>query len=264
MKKFKIRLLAALILLLALGVFILIAYGFPIFTFEFVGYSRDWLSSKLHISKHFITALSFVLAFGLYYVVRDLVSFNRKKQRRGLLIYFSFMVIFYVFLGMVEKDWSFEANTGKANFGFVRNENGLLDSVPLTTYNPKNGTKVLPATPELIYEWKNQQNKIHPVERVVPTDSSIFFVYGEPVLWYFMRSNGKIELYNHPGKHPHFQNVQLNPINDSVAKLILKYLENGQDSMFIGNTKKKKGNYVGKETESLSEFLKSLSKKTSN
>ncbi len=203
MKKTEIRLLVV-ILLLGSILLILVRYELPILAFGFIDHIRDWLSAKLYISKHFITALSFVLALGAAYVGKDLFSWNKKRQKRGLFVFFGFMVCFYIFLGVVENKRKFDV-----------------------------------------------------IHRIVPTADTRFFVNGNPVLWYHMRSNGKLEIYDHGGLHPQFQNVKLLPISDSVAKLIKKYTENKQDSMFIGNTHYKNGKLYefGDGIDGMKEFL---------
>ncbi|MBM3712585.1 MAG: hypothetical protein FJW56_04005 [Actinobacteria bacterium] len=103
--------------------------------------------------------------------------------------------------------------------------------------HPIYGTEVKPVTPEIVKIIENK--KINEVSRVIPNRNFRFFSPdGRPLIYYYKYPNEKLEFFSQSGKHPQF-NVDLRPITSEIVKELFEYIDNGNDSMVIGNEIKK-------------------------
>lgn len=99
--------------------------------------------------------------------------------------------------------------------------------------HPKYGTKVIPASMEMIAIKNTMENGPGEFKRITPHKNLRFFAPdGSPMIWYYQQPNGKVELFGNKGFHPQLQ-VILSPINGDVAALIIKYLEEKKYDMIV-------------------------------
>jgi len=95
------------------------------------------------------------------------------------------------------------------------------------------GTPVLPVTEDVIRQYQVQQKGIPKMTPLTPSQDMRFFSYdGKPLVWYYQHSDGRIEFFGSPGRHPQLNTV-LAPVDSQIVSQYLQYREKGNNDMVI-------------------------------
>lgn len=179
----------------------------------------------------------FIGVMFLYFVSPYIFSLNNKKRRSGYLIVGIIFIILFAGAYLANKDNAFMPD-GSARKCMAWNpmEGKYDDDIPCNyKVHPKYGTEVMPVSKEMIAIKNTMQNGPGQFKRIIPHKNLRFFAPdGSPLIWYYQRPDGKLELFGNKGSHPQLQ-VILSPINGEVAALIIKYLEERKYNMIIAD-----------------------------
>src|SRR3972149_2888244 len=150
------------------------------------------------------------------------------KKERNIVYY---IVLFVLFLSSCDIKNNEKNNTDC----YVSNGIGYeyVDCNDSLNINKYHGKKVKPITPEIAIIIE-KTGKI-PIIRVIPNLDTRFFTNdGDPLIWYYKRKDGKLELFSLPGKHPQY-NENLSVITSELAEKIIGALEHNKLDVFVTN-----------------------------
>ncbi len=264
----KVIVISIILLFLIIG---FLRFGTVWFLFDIWKSVALKLQENFHFHRYLTYALAVPLAIVFYKLIDMALFANKRKRWIAIYLFSGIMVICFIAMFSIQKDWVFDANNGTPLQCFARNPfDGKLELVPCSyNYHPVWGTKIETGTKELMQEYASQDEPLHTINRVLPNENTRFFTNdGTPLLWYYQRTSGKLEFYNHKGNHPQFANVVLTPVSTEIVQKLFKYLENGQDTMIIVNnstTAKRinatiKAHHIGDSFSETSKRLKELIK----
>lgn len=182
-------------------------------------------------------ARALAIVFGVVFVlfVSPLVfSLRAKKRRAGILI--TATVFFWIFTAAywVNEDTVFNPDGSARKCMAWNPEKGEWDdNVPCGwKVHPDYGTKVFPASQEMVVMKNTIENGPGTFKRVTPDRNMRFFAPdGSPLLWYYKDDKGRYEIL-YGNEHPQHPGKAL-PVDEKTADLILKYLEEGRHDMII-------------------------------
>lgn len=228
-KRLKFSRLILGIICIALAVLILLAlirFG-SVFAFLMIyPWISDALQSSTGMSHWMASLIAFVPAVVGVIGIGMLFSWNRKKRTIGLIMASVAYLVTCGFMYSIEADRSFDPLTGKANKCFAAGLDGYEEISCEWKFHPETGNPVItdPAQIKNIITAMNvSESEPRVTNRVRPNKNLRFFsVDGRPLYWYYQFPDGKIDLFDSPGRHPHFgKDIILQPITAEIVKILL-------------------------------------------
>ncbi|MEK7159556.1 MAG: hypothetical protein AAB766_03610 [Patescibacteria group bacterium] len=213
-------------LLIALGLLLLfglIRFG-SLLAFLYI-FSR--ISELLTVSLGLNEWLAKIIAFApaVFFTVGTgyLLTFNRARFQRGLILCSIGYLAICIFMYSVNAGHAYDPISGKATKCYAAGFSGYEEISCEWKFHPQSGKPVI-SDPEQIKEIIRSQAVTKNPPKVgqkvkLTKDIRFFSVDGTPLVWYYQYPNGKIELFSTPGHHPQLNTV-LQPINAEIAQLL--------------------------------------------
>lgn len=99
----------------------------------------------------------------------------------------------------------FDLRTGEPIVWFWRDRDGPIEIFNLMGFHPESGEELLPVTPEIVKQYKQQaQRRASPPRRISSIEGVELFdtATGRPRLWFWRDANGQYEFFDNQGFHP--------------------------------------------------------------
>jgi len=215
------------LLMIALGLLLLIGLIRFGNTLAFL-YIFSWISESLALNLGLNEWVTNIIAFApaLFFTVGTgyLLTFNRARFRRGLILCSIGYLVICVFMYTVNAGHAYDPVTGKATKCYAAGFSGYEEISCKWKFHPQTGKPVITDQEQIKEIVKSQavsENPPQVSQKVKATkDIRFFSVDGTPLVWYYQYPDGKIELFSTPGHHPQLNTV-LQPINPEIAQLLL-------------------------------------------
>jgi hypothetical protein len=163
----------------------------------------------LWLARLITVPIAFVIIIGLGLAA----SFSSVKRRAGLAVFTIALMAWSFAMFQISRDYIFDPISGQAKKCYAVTPGGHEAVSCAWKVHPLYGSVVQPATREMVSaEWvtKNGLPRIH---RIDPEKTMCFFAQdGSPLVWYYQRANGTLDLFSQPGMHPQL-NVPLKPVD---------------------------------------------------
>ncbi|MBT5503461.1 hypothetical protein HN643_00955 [Candidatus Falkowbacteria bacterium] len=223
--KFSRLILGIICIALAILIFMaLIRFG-TVFAFLMI---YPWISDALQSSAGMNHWLASIIAFVPAVVgvigIGMLFSWNRKRRTIGMVMAGIAYLTTCAFMYSIEADRSFDPITGKANKCYAAGLNGYEEISCEWKFHPETGNPVITDLGEIkkiITSMNVSESEPRISNKVRPNKNLRFFsVDGTPMYWYYEFPDGVIDMFDSPGRHPHFNTV-LQPITPEIVKIVL-------------------------------------------
>ncbi|MBI2448515.1 hypothetical protein HYV44_03110 [Candidatus Microgenomates bacterium] len=190
----------------------------------------DWIAYLMAIPPVAMLAYGMKMSF----------SFSAKKRRIGYALLCGFFFVPMMIMGFISKDHVYYPD-GRPAKCYAATLTGYEYVSCEWKVHPVFGTAVKPVVPDIIHAIWAQERQVPAVERIVPTKDTRFYTTdGQPLIWFYQRPDGRIELFGRPGYHPQFGNVQLQPATSEIVLKIFEHLEKEERNMVIFSNDSKK------------------------
>ena len=166
----------------------------------------------------------------------QMLSWRSRRRLIGIFMIASGMVLYYLGVYILEKDAVYGVNDQLRQCIALDKERVRYQFVPCTWQRTPWGTAVnhKPA-PELIALVQNQDNPPPTIDRFIPNERTVFVhPDGTVRVWYYRDQEGRLEFYLRPGTHPQLPSLNLQPVNDEIARQFLDYWQREKRYMIIG------------------------------
>jgi len=236
--KFLFWIIAILIcLILIIGLFL---YG-NIFAFFLLFDSIvKIISTRVNIDIWIARIITILLGLiFINFVSPSIFSLNSKKRKLGFGIMGLIFILIFFGAYFVNRNFIFDSDgSPKKCIAWNPIDKCYDDDIPCNwKVHPKYGTEVILCSKKMIMMNSAVKNRLGRFRRITPNRNLRFFTPdGSPLIWYYQRNDGKLELFDNMGVHPQLQ-VALMPINRNIATLIIKYLEEKRLDMIIVDEK---------------------------
>jgi len=225
MARIKWIVLGAFLLALALlAVFGIIRFGNILAFLYIFSWVSESLTIKLGLNESLAKIIAFAPAVFLTIGTGYLLTFNRARFQRGLILCSIGYLAICVFMYSVNAGHAYDPVTGKATKCYAAGFSGYEEISCKWKFHPQTGKPVITDQEQIKEIVKSQavsENPPQVSQKVKATkDIRFFSVDGTPLVWYYQYPDGKIELFSTPGHHPQLNTV-LQPINPEIAQLLL-------------------------------------------
>jgi hypothetical protein len=153
------------------------------------------------------------------------LSFSATKRNAGLAIFACGMMLWSLAMFHMTKENLFDPISGHASKCYAITPDGYEFVNCAWKYHPLYGSAVQPATKEMASaEWVAKNGLSH-IQTIKADKNLRFFSQdGSPLVWYYQHSDGSLELFSQPGRHPQL-NVPLKPVDAAVVAAILAQIK---------------------------------------
>ena len=158
----------------------------------------DTLTNLTGLNQYLITAAASILFIPFYYAYRMLL--HHRTRNAGIAILLIMLAGYNVSLYYFTHNAYFAFDSGKAIKWFVLTPEGVEFS-DRPGVHPKYGKPYQPVTADNVRQLELlKQGKFNPID---PRTATFFNpITGDPQLWYYRYSDGRLEFYDKPGFHP--------------------------------------------------------------
>lgn len=192
---------------------------------------QEWTGVGYWLSR----IISIPLALGFIFFLPWSISRKKSKRTKALIIIAGMGLLFCLGMALIQMDRNFDPS-GRPLKCVTEDVWGRKVIISCgNKVHPVSGKKVVPISPALARELAVAQSSPPPVKRIVPNElDRLFTTDGDPLLWYYQYPDGRLEFFAEPGMHPTL-NVDLIPINSSIAGRLHQYLADCSYDMIVAN-----------------------------
>ena len=183
-------------------------------------YYVDSIHHLTGLNKYLIKAavLSLIIPFIIGLRWYFFSPFNKKRRYTGASILIAIMILYNLSLYYFTRSSYFAFSEGKVLKWYAETPEGIR-FFDAPGFDPKYGTKLTQATPEIIANLERKNRGMQPKPLAYHSIQEIEFfdsITRAPKVWYYLNPSGVYELFDNPGAHPTY-GEPLVPITQSVV-----------------------------------------------
>lgn len=156
--------------------------------------------------------------------------FNKKRRYKGAAILIAIMILYNLSLYYFTRSSYFAFSEGKVLKWYAETPEGVK-FFDAPGFDPKYGTKLKQATPEIIANLERKNRGMQPKPVAYHSIKEIEFfdsITRAPKVWYYLNPSGVYELFDNPGVHPTYGEPLIPITQQVVLQIKSKYDEDIQ------------------------------------